>query len=158
MTEWKNAHIFPPSLWTATPYLSLRDYQSSKAEGGWMKLSYKCDEKLNRMIEREAARQEITKQAFFDNLIRDYFKLDHKDSYVISDKKLRDRERKRSRETIGKFNEIIEKYDELLDFMDRIFDTRWASREESEEFRKIVVKLIINIAGILESIKKELKK
>ena len=129
-----------------------------RAEGGRMKLSYKCDEKINQMIEREAARQEITKQAFFDNMIRNYFKLDHKDSYVISDKKIRDRERKRSRETIGKFNEIIERYDELTEYMDQVFDTRWALREESEEFRQIVVKLLINIAGSLENIKKELRK
>ncbi len=101
---------------------------------------------------------ELTKQALIDNIIRDYFRVDHKDSYVVSEKKIRDRNRKRNKEFIEKLNIITDQFNDLSEFLSRVFDTRWGHLEENEEFKQIVVKLIVNIAQNIEKIRLEVKK
>ncbi len=123
-----------------------------------MRISYRCDDEINKLLDCESEREELTKNGLIDNIIRAYFSRPPENKNVISERRIRNRNRMRNAETIKAFRDIIDKYDELLEYMDRIFDTRWASSEESEEFRKIVIMLIINIARSLEYIKKELKK
>ena len=129
----------------------------SPSEGGnALKVSYRCDEKINELLEEESKKRELTKNGLIDNIIRDYFSQPHDEKNVVTNKKIRNRNRMRNEEIIKAFQEIMSKYNELDFFLKSSFDTTWGCAEDTLEFERTVITFLINIAENTEKIRKEL--
>ena len=121
-----------------------------------MKISYRCSDEINRLLDEESKRQELTKSGLIDNIIRDYFSRPHEDKNVVTEKRIKNRNRMRNAETIKDFKEILSKYNELDLFLRNSFNTAWGCDEDTLEFEQTVIRILYNIAENTEKIRKEL--
>ena len=121
-----------------------------------MMICYRCDDEINELLNKESKMCELTKNGLIDNIIRDYFSRPHEDKNVVTERRIKNRNRMRNAETIRMFKEILSKYNELDLFLRSSFNTTWGCNKDTLEFEQTVIRILYNIAENTEKIRKEL--